>query len=72
MLGWPWLYDQIATLAKAAAALMPQAAGFVAWAVTAFFDGIFGVVLGMLLIPLATRVIAPLWGMVTGKQKAAQ
>lgn len=71
VIGFSWLYDQISQLAKAAAMAVPQAAGLVKWAVTAFFDGIFGLILGMLLIPLATRVIGPVWGMVTGKQKAA-
>ena len=33
----------------------------VAWAVTAFFDGIFGLALGLLLIPLAKAVFTPLW-----------
>ena len=31
-----------------------------AWAVTAFFDGIFGLVLGMILIPIAHYIINPL------------
>lgn len=71
VLGYSWLYDQIHHLAVAAADRVPQAAGFVEWAVTAFFDGIFGVVLGIVLIPVATRVIGPLWGRITGKKAAA-
>ena len=51
-------------LAQAAAVALPAAAGFVAWAVTAAVDGVFGLVLGLALIPLATRVIAPLWSRV--------
>ncbi len=66
VLGWPWLYDWIAGLAKAAAGGVPVAAGPVAWLVTAVFDGIFGLVLGLALIPLATRVIAPAWRAVAG------
>jgi uncharacterized protein len=61
VLGWPWLYDHIHHLAEAAAHAVPVATGFVAWAVTAFFDGIFGLILGLLLIPLATRVIMPMF-----------
>ena len=50
---------------------MPAASGFVMWAVQAAIDGVFGLGLGILLIPLATRVIGPLWSGVTGKKKAA-
>jgi uncharacterized protein len=62
VLGWSWLYDQIHHLAEVAAHAVPVATGFVTWAVTAFFDGIFGLALGLLLIPVATRIIAPLFG----------
>jgi uncharacterized protein len=62
VLGWSWLYDQIHHLAEAAAHAVPVATGFVTWAVTAFFDGIFGLILGLLLIPVATKVIMPLFG----------
>jgi predicted DNA repair protein MutK len=68
---WAWPYETIHHIAQSAAATVPQAAGFVAWAVQATIDGIFGLGLGILLIPVATRVIAPLWATVTGKQKAA-
>jgi predicted DNA repair protein MutK len=70
-LGWGWLYNEIHHLAEMAAHAVPQAAGFVAWVVTAALDGVFGLILGLLLIPLATRVITPLWAAVTGKPKAA-
>ncbi|MGR3503540.1 DUF808 domain-containing protein [Pseudaestuariivita sp.] len=36
--------------------------GFLEWAVTAFLDGIAGLLIGLALIPLATRIFAPLWG----------
>ena len=58
-LGWPWLYDQIHHLAVAAAAMAPQFGAFVEWAVTAALDGVLGVGVGMFLIPIGTRVIAP-------------
>jgi uncharacterized protein len=61
VLGWSWLYDHIHHLAEAAAHAVGTAAGFVAWGVTAFFDGIFGLILGLLLVPVATRIIAPLF-----------
>ncbi len=71
VLGWPWLYDSIHHMAEAAAHATPVASGVLAWAVTAAFDGAFGVILGLLLIPLATRVIGPAIAAVTGKKKAA-
>jgi predicted DNA repair protein MutK len=60
VLGWPWLYDQIHHLAEAAAHAVPQAAGLLQWLVTAGLDGIFGLALGLLLIPVGTRIIGPL------------
>ena len=58
---WPWPYETIHHLAETAAAALPQAAGFVQWAVEAACDGVVGLALGLVLIPLATRVVGPLW-----------
>ncbi|MGB4827029.1 MAG: DUF808 family protein, partial [Paracoccaceae bacterium] len=58
---WPWPYETIHHLAETAAAALPQAAGFVQWAVAAALDGVVGLALGLVLIPLATRVVGPLW-----------
>lgn len=63
VLGWPWLYDEIHHVAVA----MASGSGFLEWAVTAFLDGIFGIVLGLALIPLVTRVLAPAMALVSGK-----
>ncbi len=41
--------------------------GFVEWVAKATMDGVFGVILGMLLIPVATKVIAPFIGLFTRK-----
>ena len=68
---WAWPYETIHHIAALAAQAVPAAEGFVAWAVQAGIDGIFGLGLGILLIPLATRLIGPLWTSVTGKAKAA-
>ena len=38
--------------------------GFIEWSVTALLDGIFGIALGAAIIPLATKVMAPLWAKV--------
>jgi predicted DNA repair protein MutK len=61
-------YETIHHWAEVAAHAVPAAVqGFVTWLVTAFFDGIFGLVLGLLLVPVATRVIAPLAGLFSRK-----
>lgn len=70
VLGWPAIYDQIHHLAEAVAHAVPQAPGFVGWLVTAALDGVLGLVLGMVLIPFATRVIGPVLAAVTGKKPA--
>ena len=60
MLGFSAPYDWIHHQAEAAAQAVPQAPGLVAWAVTAFFDGVFGLILGLILIPITQRIINPL------------
>ena len=72
VLGMPFLYDHIHHLAVAIARRAGEATGFVEWAVTAFFGGIFGIVLGMALIPLVTRVLTPLAAAITSKKKTAE
>lgn len=71
VLGWPWMYDTIHHLAETAAHNVPsQVQGFVAWLVTAAIDGVFGLVVGIALIPIATRVIGPAIKAVTGGKPA--
>ena len=66
VLGFPLIYDWISERAKDAAALVGRAGGAVRWTVTATLDGVFGLALGVLLIPLATRVIGPVWARAFG------
>jgi uncharacterized protein len=68
---WAWPYETIHHLAETVAHAIPVAQGFVAWMVTATLDGIFGLLLGVALIPLATRVIGPLVASMTGKKAKA-
>ena len=68
---WAWPYATIHHLAEQAAHGMGGAQGFVAWGVTALIDGIFGLALGLALIPIATRVVAPLWRAAFGGAKSA-
>jgi uncharacterized protein len=68
---WAWPYETIHHAAEVVAHAVPVAQGFVQWLVTAALDGVFGLILGLLLIPIATRIIGPLWAAVTGKKAAA-
>ena len=58
-LGWPGhlIHDWAAALGR----FTPTAKGAVEWTAKATMDGVFGLLLGMLLIPFTTRVLAPLW-----------
>ncbi|AGT09515.1 DUF808 domain-containing protein [Paracoccus aminophilus] len=67
-LGMHQPYEWITATAARAGATMPVGAGVVEWAVTAFFDGIFGVLLGLVLIPVATKIIGPVFAAITGKK----
>lgn len=68
---WAWPYQTIHHLAEGLAHVVPVAQRFVGWLVTAALDGVFGLILGVILIPVATRVIGPLWGALFGKRAAA-
>lgn len=50
-------------IAVSTTAALPFGDGFVTWLVTATLDGIFGLVLGLLLVPVALYVIAPVAGL---------
>lgn len=71
VLGQQEPYTTIHHWAEAAGQAVPQATGLVTWAVTAACDGVLGLVLGMILIPIATRIIMPAWSALTGNKKAA-
>ncbi len=70
VLGYGWLAHHIHDWAVAAGHAVPQATGAVEWLAKATMDGIFGLALGFVLIPLATKVIGPLWGKVRGGKVA--
>ena len=71
-LGWHVPEEAIHHVAEAAAHGVPeQAAGAVNWLVTAGLDGVLGLALGVVLIPIATRIIGPLWRAVTGNKTSA-
>ena len=52
-------------VAEVAAHAVPAAAGAVEWSVNAGLSGIFGLALGLVLIPVATYVVSPVWTIAT-------
>ncbi|MEN8892610.1 DUF808 domain-containing protein [Planktotalea arctica] len=67
-IGWSAPYALIHDFAVAVAARMPEGLhGFVEWFATALADGMFGVAVGLALIPVVGKVIAPAWKAVVGK-----
>lgn len=71
VLGFGWLGHHIHDWAAAVGHTVPEnLRGITEWTAKAAMDGVFGVALGMLLIPLATGIIAPIWQRITGKTAA--
>ena len=58
-LGWHWPYETIHHIAVGIAEALATAEGFVKWSVTATLDGVLGLALGLVLIPLVNRAIVP-------------
>ncbi len=59
---WAWPYETIHHWAEAVAHAVPQAvAGFAGWLTTAVADGVIGLGLGLLLVPVVTRIIGPIF-----------
>ncbi|WP_146345170.1 DUF808 domain-containing protein [Falsiphaeobacter marinintestinus] len=70
-LGFGWLGHHIHDWAYAVGHAVPaQYTGFVEWVAKAGMDGVFGLALGFVLIPVATKVLAPMIGAITGKSAA--
>ena len=69
-LGFGWLGHHIHDLAAAAGHTVPQAEAAVEWIAKAAMDGVFGLALGIVLIPFAKAIFTPLWKAVTGGKKA--
>lgn len=71
-LGWTGLGHHIADVAAVAGNATPAAIhNIFEWLVKATLDGLFGLALGLLFIPIAHTVINPLIAMVTGKSATA-
>ena len=63
-------YDFIHGIAVAAGHAVPSVQGAIEWIVTAGIDGVIGLVLGFLLIPLTKFVIEPLWSAISGSEES--
>lgn len=69
-LGWGAVGHFIQGAGAAAAQAVPVASGFIEWLVRASLDGILGLALGLLLVPVATQVITPMIAVLTGPKEA--
>ncbi len=67
VLGWHWPYDTI----KGIATSVGGEKGFLNWAVTATLDGVIGLALGLVLIPIVNKAIVPIAGIFFPEKKAA-
>ncbi len=68
-MGVKGIYDTIHNIAVAVAHAMPDALqGFMEWFATAAMDGVLGLAIGFALIPIVTKVIAPIWGALSGSK----
>lgn len=61
-----WIHDVAAFVGQAAP---PAVTGAVQWIAKATMDGIFGVALGLLLIPVGEKIVTPLWRAVFERSK---
>lgn len=70
VLGWHWPYDTIHHIAEVAAHAVGQFEGLVEWVVVAAIDGVVGFVIGLILIPIVTKAVAPTFSVFFPEKKA--
>lgn len=67
-MGFGWLSHHIHDWAGIVAHMVPaNIQAFTEWSATAALDGVFGIALGLALIPVVTYVVTPLWETLTGR-----
>lgn len=72
VLGWHLPEQIIHDLAAGTAHAVPaRIEGAVEWGVTAGAGGVLGLGLGLVLMPVGTRIITPIWAALTGGKRAA-
>ena len=67
-LGFSWLGHHIESWAATIAHLLPGGEAAIDWLAKAVMDGIFGLAVGLVMIPIATRVVGPVWAAITKKK----
>lgn len=68
-LGFGWVGHHIHDWAALVAHQVPETLrGAVEWSAKAAMDGVFGLGLGFVLIPVVTKIIVPIWTRITGKK----
>ena len=71
MMGWHVPEEIIHHAAEAVAQGFPvDWQGAVQWIATAAMDGVLGIILGFIMIPIGTKVVGPIWGMIFKKSEA--
>lgn len=65
-LGFGWLAHTIHDFAAIVGEAVPSATGAAKWITTAAIDGVLGLALGFVLIPIGEKIITPLWRGITG------
>ena len=61
VLGWHWPYETIHHIAVEGSHLVGASQGLVEWVITATIDGVIALLIGLMLIPIVTRVFVPLF-----------
>ena len=64
--GFDWPSHTIHQIALNISQIVPEINGTVQWSITAMIDGIIGLVLGFVLIPVGEKIITPFWRFITG------
>lgn len=72
VLGWHWPYETIKGIATSVSESVGYAKGFVKWSVTAALDGVLGLALGLVLMPIVQRAIVPVFSIFFPEKKAMQ
>ncbi len=60
-LGFSWPYNQIHHIADVATQALDRWRASAEWMLVAAMDGVFGLALGLVLIPIGNRIITPIW-----------
>ncbi|HEY9039737.1 MAG TPA: DUF808 domain-containing protein [Roseovarius sp.] len=60
-LGFPWAYNQIHHVADVATQALDKWRASAEWTLVAAMDGVFGLALGLVLVPIGNRIITPIW-----------